>query len=317
MMTADTPPAYVAAIDGGQTGTRIRLTSLDAPQQSFDTAPIRTDQPVVPQLADRLLEVAARRQLHVTAIAAGVSGLTDTEMDACVLLDALELLGVERAVLAHDSATGYLSANRYALGSVTAAGTGVVTLGVGERIARVDGWGNLIGDAGSAYWIGRQGLDAAMRSFDGRAGSSMLLRAMTERFGDPAALYMTLQADPARVPVVASFAATVAACSDAGDNTAHRILLDAGNELGVAAVAALERSGSNERPQISWAGTVLVRNDVIRNAMIEHVLRMYPTAAPVAPFGDPLSGVELLLTLPPDHPLNTSVSVATRAPVFG
>ncbi|WP_341476215.1 BadF/BadG/BcrA/BcrD ATPase family protein, partial [Cryobacterium zongtaii] len=55
------------------------------------------------------------------------------------------------------------------------AGTGVVTLAVGVHdVARIDGWGNLIGNAGSGYWIGRAALEAVMREYDGRGPVTVL-----------------------------------------------------------------------------------------------------------------------------------------------
>ncbi len=42
------------------------------------------------------------------------------------------------------------------------------------RVARVDGWGNIMGDAGSGYWIGREALDAVMRAYDGRGPQTAL-----------------------------------------------------------------------------------------------------------------------------------------------
>ena len=53
-----------------------------------------------------------------------------------------------------------------------AAGTGTVCVARrGERLVKVDGWGSLLGDAGSGFAIGRAGLDSALRHADGRGGS--------------------------------------------------------------------------------------------------------------------------------------------------
>ena len=64
-----------------------------------------------------------------------------------------------------------------------AAGTGTVCVARrGERCAKVDGWGALLGDAGSGFAIGRAGLDPALRHADGRGGSEALLGAAERRY---------------------------------------------------------------------------------------------------------------------------------------
>ena len=50
------------------------------------------------------------------------------------------------------------------------AGTGSMAYGEYEgRSARAGGWGELIGDEGSAYWIAREGMNLFSRMSDGRA----------------------------------------------------------------------------------------------------------------------------------------------------
>ncbi len=76
---------------------------------------------------------------------------------------------IAEVALAHDSTTSYLGALGDEPGVMITSGTGVVTLAVGpDDVARVDGWGWIMGDSGSAYWIGRNALEAAMRGYDGR-----------------------------------------------------------------------------------------------------------------------------------------------------
>lgn len=49
------------------------------------------------------------------------------------------------------------------------------------REARAGGWGYLLGDEGSGYWIAIQGLRAACRSVDGRGPATHLLPALLDR----------------------------------------------------------------------------------------------------------------------------------------
>jgi len=60
-------------------------------------------------------------------------------------------------------------------GIVVIAGTGSAALGWdGERFAQAGGHGFLLGDEGSAYWIGREAVRSALR-FDEQAGGSELI----------------------------------------------------------------------------------------------------------------------------------------------
>ena len=60
-------------------------------------------------------------------------------------------------------------------GIVLIAGTGSICYGRNEegQAARAGGWGYMLGDEGSGWWIGRRALSAVMRQFDGRGPATL------------------------------------------------------------------------------------------------------------------------------------------------
>jgi N-acetylglucosamine kinase-like BadF-type ATPase len=311
-------------IDGGQTGTRVRVETT-AGAADHEAPPIRTDRPVVEQIAATVRDIieagAGDPGPDVSTgrwtVAAGVSGLTPDSSRPADLLESLAGMDIVSVALAHDSVTAYLAANRHEFGAVTAVGTGVVTLGVGrDGVCRVDGWGHLFGDAGSAYWIGRSGIAAALCAFDGRGPDTALRAAAEEEFGPLPELYMSVQADPDRVARVAGFARTVDAASVERDPVAQRIIDDAADELATSALTALDRSGHRaEAPaRVSWVGGVLSASDRLRNRFVDNVSRRAPGVSVAPPHGRPFDGVRLLADLDPTHPLSGEVFRASAGP---
>ncbi|MFE0748212.1 N-acetylglucosamine kinase [Gordonia sp. NPDC058843] len=322
MTTGDN--ATLILLDGGQTGTRVRIEFAGG-SADREAPPIRTDRPVVEQIAAivrDILETGAGRpgpdgSAGPSMVAAGVSGLTPDASRPADLLETLAGVGVVSVALTHDSVTAYLAANRHEFGAVTAVGTGVVTLGVGRGGAcRVDGWGHLFGDAGSAYWIGRSGVSAALRAFDGRGPDTALRAAAEKEFGPLPELYMAVQADPDRVARVAGFAREVDAASEAGDAVAQQILDDAAGELALSVLTALDRSGreADEKARVSWVGGVLSASNRLRNRFVDNVSGHAPGVSVEPPHGRPFDGVRLLADLDVTHPLAAEVHRASADP---
>jgi glucosamine kinase len=110
-------------------------------------------------------------------------------------------------------------------GIIVIAGTGSIVLGkVGGGESRmVGGWGRVLGDEGSGYFLGLEALKAVTREFDGRGTSGSLARALAERFGLTsrdrviAAVYKEQFAIPSLAPLVLEATA-------AGDDVSRRIL---------------------------------------------------------------------------------------------
>lgn len=65
------------------------------------------------------------------------------------------------------------------------AGTGSVLYYKDKRnkLHRIGGWGRLIDDLGSGYWIGREGLNTVTRSSDNRTKNTILVNAVKKEFG--------------------------------------------------------------------------------------------------------------------------------------
>ncbi|WP_055558145.1 N-acetylglucosamine kinase [Streptomyces sp. NBRC 110028] len=223
---------------------------------------------VLPAAQELLRRAGARRPAAVCVGAAGMASLGD-DLRATLPGALAEEFGVRRLALAADAVTGYAGALGQRPGAVVAAGTGLIALGAvplplaesaasdrttggattdpstGGRVPgwrRADGWGHLLGDCGGGAWIGRAGLEAAMRAYDGREGGSGPLLARLEAvFGPAGELPGKLYPRPDRPAVLASFAPEVGRCAAGGDPVAEAVLRDAARHIAQAAAAVCPR----------------------------------------------------------------------------
>jgi len=297
--TGETANRRVLAIDAGQTGIRTLLIDDAGNGESRrgdegELPGILTHAPLIPQLAQVVASVAATVG-DIGTVTVGSTGLTRDETDPVALRDAAMRSGVRRVLMAHDSVTSYLGALGDERGVVVASGTGVVTLAVGEKsVARVDGWGNLLGDAGSGYWIGRAALDAVMRAHDGRGPKTALTAQALAEFPDLEQAYITLQSDPGRVRRIAAYTKHVAELA-ATDEVAASICDAAARELVLSVATGLERVGEADGPTpvVCAIGGVLSA-DAIASRFAEELRGRWPEVDIREPAGSGLDGAALL-----------------------
>ncbi|WP_328472208.1 N-acetylglucosamine kinase [Streptomyces sp. NBC_00448] len=341
--SSDTGPSWVLGVDSGGSGVRVALAPADAvtgPTGSADHArtPVTVDTSVatvaaadrpavtgprgidaasllerVLPLVEGLMAAAGARRIAAACVgAAGMATLGDDLRDR--LPDALaDAFGVRRLALAGDAVTAYAGALGLRPGVVVAAGTGMIALGTSADDGgwrRADGWGHLLGDAGGGAWIGRAGLDAAMRAHDGRAGGSpALLAAAEKQFGPLDAMPGRLYPRPDRAAVLASFAPQVAL--HAGDDpVAAGILRQAARHILESAAAVRPGTGPVD---VALAGGLFRTGEPLLGPLRELAAELLPGATLVPAAGDPLDGAVLIagathhghLTLPLDPGLLT------------
>ncbi|MFF4248474.1 BadF/BadG/BcrA/BcrD ATPase family protein [Streptomyces sp. NPDC001822] len=304
-MSASTA-GLVLGVDSGGSGLRLALGTVD-PLHAVRTAvcaePVRTGpagidaahllEQLLPEV-HALLE-AAGPGAAVTAAAIGAAGMATLGGQLRAELPAAleSALGVRRVALAADAVTAYTGALGQRPGAVVAGGTGMIALGTDlSTWRRADGWGHLLGDSGGGAWIGREGLDAAMRAHDGRRGGSPALLARAETvFGPAAGLPGLLYPRTDRPALLASFAPEVAACAGR-DGTAAAILRRAAAHIAEAAAAvcpapAEHRTGAYE---VALTGGLFRMGEALLGPLREELAEQVPQARVVPAAGDPLHG---------------------------
>ncbi|MBS1905202.1 MAG: hypothetical protein JST33_01275 [Actinobacteria bacterium] len=112
-------PRSILAIDAGQSSIKIRH-SIDGVATDWTTSGIRTDHPLMPQIA-AVLSDAERRGYPAAEVGVGASGLTDAGTDAEGLMRVAARGGARSLSIAHDSITAFLGALGGVLGSIVLA----------------------------------------------------------------------------------------------------------------------------------------------------------------------------------------------------
>ena len=301
------------AFDLGQTQARVRLiTETGASELELDGFRYGTD--AVETVLSRCTAAAATFGVTtIRAVAGGVTGLYGLVPDLRELRRSLaESLGVARVTIADDAVSSHLGALVGEPGTLVAAGTGIVGLGIGPSgVARVDGVGSMIGDEGSGWWIGRRGMIGALSSHDGRSGgSALLLDALQRRYGPADRVPALIAASPSPVGFVASFAPTVAEAAREGDLLAEQIWAEAARHIGDAVVAASSRAGFERDARFPWAitGRLTGAADLLDPVLNSIVSDRFPAAFRTQPVGSALDGAQRLLHYP---------NLNTLAPLVG
>lgn len=325
---APVPPAAtpVAAthlvIDGGKTGCRALLYDHDRPAGPVVHGPgvpgiaeaggsVDGFAAALTPLIDPLVDALAPPREPLATVCIGVTGVLEPGPAAELVAAAVHRLVPARTVLVtSDVVTGYCGAVGLRPGVVAAAGTGMIALAAGGGgVVRVDGWGYLLGDAGSGFAIGRRGLEAALRAHDGRAGSPTLATLAERDFGSMEDIVRLVYGAPNPASTVAAFAERVATAARQGDKVAQSIWREAVAEIGHTILAAARQAGADgETLTMSWTGSLFDAGDLLLDPLLTRLSGAdRPPLRPAPPLGTALDGGHHLATAPPGHLLEALV----------
>lgn len=155
-------------------------------------------------------------------------------------------LSKEKTIIEHDAVAAYYAVTWGKPGIAMIAGTGSIGFGInkrGER-ARSGGWGWIIGDEGSAYWIAIKALNAVSRAYDGRGEKTMLSKKLKEYFSienELEILTKIYKEMSGEVKEIAKIAKIVDEAANEGDIIARRIMEEAGKELALCVLSIAKR----------------------------------------------------------------------------
>jgi N-acetylglucosamine kinase-like BadF-type ATPase len=166
-------------------------------------------------------------------------------------------------------------------GVVVVAGTGSIAYGrdANGRAARAGGWGYVLGDEGSGYWLGRQALRAVVRAADGRGRATALSRRVLAHYQVERAqdLVWEVYHGGLKPTAIAALASEVGAAAAEGDALATQIIDAAASELAGAA-ASVARRLSLDRCPVVLAGGVLRGVAPLRTRVLADLGRALPNA---------------------------------------
>jgi len=275
-------------VDAG--GTRTRAAVLDEAGHLVGSAEGGAGNPIshpwdaaVDALAGTVVAalgpVAAADVVGAVIGLAGFGCASDGGMAAAVA----DRAGLRRPpLLVGDTVVAYAAGTGEPDGCVLVAGTGTTAARIvgWNQTESVDGHGWLLGDTGSAFWLGRAAVQAALGAAEGRRVPTALLATVTAALlpdGLPAgvdireALILAAHADP---PIaLARLAPLVAAAATAGDAVAGRIVDAAVTGL-VGSIAALRPD--SERTPLVVAGAVASGDGPVGVTLREELDRRWP-----------------------------------------
>ena len=160
-------------------------------------------------------------------------------------------------------------------GSILIAGTGSIMFGKDDKseIHRVGGFGRYIGDEGSGYRIGRIGLNAVARYFDGRSKPTKIADLLEQEFsiGSSETLITEVYRNNFNIAAVAPL---VFDAAESGDKIAQRILEDEANEL-MLHINAMKLKLNVQILKVSLIGSLLTTANYFSYLFNEMVIRKF------------------------------------------
>ena len=255
--------SYIA-IDAG--GTRIRgYESVTATE--FTGSGVTHTNSLALDLAQNISAVIPDGITEVNTLVLSLAAIPQKAEEQQLMAAALlQRVRFEKLVIASDTKAAALS-GRSRADLTIAVGTGITALvNTPEHNFELTGHGYLIGDEASGFWMGRSGLNAALRSDESRGPDTSLLKAAIDFYQVPAkelADHIHQLSSP--VAQVAAFAPSVVKAAQSGDAEALFIISQAANEIAVLIEVAIERANIKT---VALVGGAIPHGELLHNQVL-------------------------------------------------
>ena len=249
-------------VDGGGTSTRAVIVGDDGEPCGRASVGGAVASTVRPEEAADAVRHAARAAAEAagvtlpgTALWAGLAGAGHEDARQAVerLLD--DGTRAQSVAVGTDVEAAFRDAFPEGPGVLLIAGTGSIAWfrGSDGRVGRVGGRGRDLGDEGSGFWLGREGLRLVLRAADGRAAPTALSDALTAAAGVTGPDDLVPWTERVGKREVAALAPIVAETAERGDPGAGALVDEAVQEL-VGHVRAASRADAPG--VVLWGGLV-------------------------------------------------------------
>ena len=246
---------HVIGIDAGGTKTVCHLADdsgrlvveTRGPGANLQAAGELEVEKVLHDVMERALESVNARGGAVVpaAICLGMAGV-DREEDSRVVWGIMRRIGYKaRLVVVNDALIALEAGTGDGPGVVVISGTGSIAYGRNAKgeAARAGGWGYVLGDEGSGYWIGRAAIRAVLREADRRGAHTMLTALLLKHFDvkRPQDLLHAVYFRGVKPPELAALAPYVQEALAQGDQVAAGIMDGTARELTGSAISVVTR----------------------------------------------------------------------------
>jgi glucosamine kinase len=244
---------FVLGVDGGATKTLAAVLDLDSGRLHLGHGGPSNEDAVGAAAAVQALltasdEAIERAGVSVQQLGAAVLAVAGTDTDAVA-----EHLHAARAggwIVINDVVAAWAAATGAGPGVAAIAGTGSNVFGVGGegdgmRAWRAGGWGHLLGDEGSGYWLGVQSIKAALSDREGSGPATALSQAAPAFFEQPSveAVAARVYSKPLTKGEIAAFGIETAKLAEQGDAVARGLYERGAGELAQQIAAVIGQTG--------------------------------------------------------------------------
>lgn len=270
---------YYIGIDGGGTKTLIRL--IDDKNKIIDTFATTGSNisSIGYESTNKILKKALNKILfdnnleikNCSGLCMGASGV-DRKEEKVKIEKILKKIGFNKIKVVNDTKIALRTMTNKNFGIVIIAGTGSIVMGIDkENEVRAGGWGYKLGDEGSAYWIGLEGIKSVLNSYDKIFKETKLTKEILEFFKikDPSSfidIFYNNKVDKNKISEVSQIVDKVA---NEGDEIAINILKEGSERLGKQVLAVYNNlfSEKNESIPIILNGSVALNSKVFNKSL--------------------------------------------------
>ncbi|MGG2093419.1 BadF/BadG/BcrA/BcrD ATPase family protein [Bacillus sp. S13(2024)] len=162
-------------------------------------------------------------------------------------------------------------------GILTISGTGSVSIGVHKGIEKLaGGWGHILGDEGSGYWIAMQAFMNMTKEEDEGLVYSELTNVILSKLGYSNALETKKFIYAASKDEIAAFVPIIAEFAEAGDQFSQNILRQAGYHLAKITLDVYKKLNFEDRITVAIKGSVLTNISIVQDSFVAHLKEKQP-----------------------------------------
>ena len=300
----------ILGVDGGQTSTKCVLMDADGRVLGHGTGaglihlaaeggPERMRQALRGCISSAFADAGIEAR-PLEAIGLGLSGITSATAPEAETVRKLvaETFAPRVVVVENDAYTALLGAHAGGPGVAAISGTGSIVCGINARgyLQRAGGWGWLLGDEGSALWIGRRGLMAALRAVDEIGPATALVGRFLSHFeiGDMPAVKPIVYRSDFGAKGFAALAAVVSDAARDGDAVARDVIAAGGAALAELVAAVVRRLGADAALPVAPVGGAFEHVHGLRDAFARALAQLAPGCPVVDAQAPPMHGAALM-----------------------